>query len=725
MDEISGVIERIIFKSPENGFCVFAFKPQGHDIITAHGYGDHIHPGVHTTLKGTWGFHPKFGKQFEAQEVFCLPPTSAAGIEKYLAGGMIKGIGPKFAERLVAKFGDQTLEIIDKEPEKLAHVSGVGQKRISSIISAWQDQKEISRVMVYLRGKDVSPAFASKIYKAYGNTAIEKIQENPYRLVDDIWGVGFKTADQIAIKIGLEKNSPERIKAGILYILSRATEQGHLYVELEELKTGLPEILDLEAAIHDDIKQALTDLYSNSKIKLLSHNNKHFLSLPQFYFSEIGIAKKIKKLLAYKTSPLTLDMNKIYKQVSTPDANGFELNEHQQKGILSCMQNKVSIITGGPGTGKTTLIKRLIYVLEDNKIRFRLAAPTGRAAKRMFESTGKSTETLHRLLEFTPATMNFTRNETNGLELDFLIVDEASMIDVFLMHAILKALPMHASLVLIGDVDQLPSVGAGNVLNDIIASQTITVTRLTHIFRQAGDSMIVVNAHKVNHGQFPQTSLPGSKKDFFFIKEEIPEAVYPLLEQLYTKKFPSKSIDPDDTIVLVPMNRGTVGTQRLNAALQKILNPPMHPDNEITQFGNFYRTRDRVMQIRNNYEKFVFNGDIGKIAAINKVDQQVVVSFGERDLTYEFAELNELVLSYAVSIHKSQGSEFKVVIIPIFMQHFILLQRNLIYTAITRAKHLCILIGQPKAIAMGIKNNKGIERKTFLKEFLTSDLEAR
>jgi exodeoxyribonuclease V alpha subunit len=469
----------------------------------------------------------------------------------------------------------------------------------------------------------------------------------------------------------------------------------------------------------------MNELYRDKKIILVVHQDQFFITLPQFHYSEKSVAQKINNLLSKDLILKGIDVDAVYQSLRMPDEKGLMLNEEQQRGIVTCLQSRVAIITGGPGTGKTTMIRRLIEVFERYKVSFKLAAPTGRAAKRMFESTGRSTETLHRLLEFSPGIMNFTRNEMNALECDVLVVDEASMIDIFLMNAIVKALPHNATLLLIGDIDQLPSVGPGNVLHDLIATKRIPTIRLQHIFRQAQDSFIIINAHRVNQGEFPTHPEKGTRSDFVYINKDKPEDLLSLLPLIYNKKLAQRGISAHDTMILTPMNRGVAGAVRLNQELQVILNGQTPQQESVSQFGRTFKVHDRVMQIRNNYDKFVFNGDIGVITSIHKADQKLIIRFGERDLEYDFAELNELMLAYAISIHKSQGSEFQAVIIPLFMQHFILLQRNLIYTAITRAKKLCIIIGQPRALAMGIKNDKGVDRRTFLKELLIDELEIR
>lgn len=717
LDHISGTIERFLFQSEDNGFAVFVLTV-GSKTITVKGYLPQIQAGQEVQLKGTWVFHAKFGKQFEAKQCTSILPTSLVGLKKYLGSGLIKGIGPIYAGKLVDYFGTAILTIIDENPERLQEVAGIGTKKIDQIVLAWKDQKEIANLMVFLQERDISPSLAARIYKHYRNESRAVLQENPYRLADEMWGIGFKTADEIALKLGFQHEAPQRIASGILYVISNATNQGHLYVELNDLKKKTVELLGLGSNHEDLLKQALHALYNKDKIKLMTEKEVHYLTLSAFYYSEKGVAFRIKSLLN-RPSAHQFPIDQIYQTLRVPNEGEVHLNEDQQKGIISCLQHKVTIITGGPGTGKTTLIKKLLAILDTEKIRYKLAAPTGRAAKRIIEGTGKYAVTIHRLLEFDPAARAFTYNETHALKLDFLIIDEASMIDIFLAHAILRALPETAHLVFIGDIDQLPSVGAGNVLNDLIASGIIPCMRLTQIFRQAQDSLIIVNAHKINRGEFPVTFLPDARRDFFFIKEEKPEEVEHHLKRILFVELPKKGISLDDTTILTPMNRGLIGTVSLNHQLQTMLNPDAL---DMVQFsGTTYKIRDKVMQIRNNYDKNVYNGDIGIIDEINSADKEVTVKFGEKLVAYEYEELNELVLAYAISIHKSQGSEYSAVIVPIFMQHFMLLQRNLIYTALTRAKKVCFFIGQTKALAIALRNAKGTARLTFLQKFLTSN----
>ncbi|HRN78561.1 MAG TPA: ATP-dependent RecD-like DNA helicase [Candidatus Dependentiae bacterium] len=722
LEQLSGTVDRLFFHNAENGFTVFVLQLDKKRETIVKGYLPNIQPGQHVRVSGTWITHPKFGRQFDAQQCHAQTPTSLIGLKKYLGSGLIKGIGPTYAEKLVNYFGQDVLTIIDQHPQRLHEVPGIGPKRVDTIITAWHDQKEISHVMVFLQDKGISPVYATKIYKKYGAESVAIITQNPYRLATDIWGIGFKMADQIAQNMGFAHDSVKRITAGLLHTISTIISNGHLYIELDALKTNSTTLLELDATdAAPKIKCALHDLYNEDKIKLITHNEQHFVTLSQYYFSEKGVSTKLKKLVE-QLRLRTFDIDAIYTKLRT--AQDIALNEDQQRGILTCLQNNVTVVTGGPGTGKTTLIKKLLSILDENKYSYKLAAPTGRAAKRITESTGKQAVTIHRLLEFDVSTMGFARNEQNALHVDFLIIDEASMIDIFLAFAILKAVPLNAHVVFIGDIDQLPSVGAGNFLKDIIASNIVPTIRLTEIFRQAQDSLIIINAHRINNGEFPVSQLPGARRDFLYIKENDPQNVQHHLENIYKQGLAKFNISPHNTTVLVPMNRGVVGTHTINFNLQQLLNPDEHKP-QIAQAGTTFKLHDRVMQIRNNYDKLVFNGDIGTIEQIDVQEKQLTVRYPERSVVYEFSELDELVLAYAITIHKSQGSEYDAVIIPIFMQHFTLLQRNLLYTAITRAKKLCIFIGQPKAIGMAINNNTGLERTTFLPQFLTTDLQCR
>ncbi len=723
-EELTGTVDRFLFQSEDTGFVVLVLQTKKSQTITVRGNLPGVSAGQQVTLQGAWVVHPKFGKQFEAQKCQACLPTSIIGLKKYLGSGLIKGIGPTYADKLVKKFGLDVLKIIEEAPHLLHRVDGIGPKRVEKITNAWQEQKEIANIMVFLQSKGISTVFATKIYKTYGQSAVSVINENPYRLADDIWGIGFKKADAVAQQLGFEHSSLKRITSGTLFALSQELSKGHLYCELDDLKEKIIQLLELDKEnTKQKMKMALHNLYDGGKIKLVSPYNqeKHFVTLSQYYHSEKGVAEKIKKLVLRKTR-LSLDLSKIYTKLQAGKyGNNILLNEEQHEGIMASLQNKVTVITGGPGTGKTTLIKTLLSILDEQHLRYKLAAPTGRAAKRIVEGTGRHAKTIHRLLEFDFSTFSFAHNEQNALQLDFLIVDEASMIDIFLAHALIKAVPLDAHIIFIGDVHQLPSVGSGNFLKDLISSNVIVSVKLINIFRQAKNSLIIVNAHKINNGEFPVSYLPDANRDYFFIKEDNPENIPLHLEKIYRKGLQKYNIQPNESVVLVPMHRGTAGTQKLNIDLQNIINPEESGPN-ITFMGSTYKIGDRVMQLRNNYDKHVFNGDMGTIEQINIEDRTISVRYSERIVEYDRSDLNELVLAYAVSIHKSQGSEYSAAVVVLFTQHFTLLQRNLIYTAITRAKKLCIFIGQPKAIAMGVKNNKSFVRITFLKHFLTSDL---
>lgn len=722
---LHGIIDRIIYQNGENGFAVFIVQVNSTTAVTAKGYVPVITAGEQVVVQGSWNMHQKFGKQFDVQSCEKQAPTSIVGLKKYLGSGLIKGIGPVYGDKLVAVFGEKVLDVIDKNPERLLSVPGIGAKRVEKIISAWKDQKEISAIMIFLQNKGISATYAVKIYKYYKSQAMAVIEENPYRLAQDIWGIGFKTADQIAQKSGIAPECKRRVTAAILHLIQTTSTDGNLYIPLEDLKKEVAVLLELEFEdIAHTIKCALHDLYNADKIKLLTHNDVHFITLPSFYFSEKGVASKLQAMLSVSPHH-TFDLDKIKKTLLEASQNNLiALNDDQQKGVLACLEHKVTIITGGPGTGKTTLIKSLLSILDGNRVKYALAAPTGRAAKRITEGTGRFASTIHRLLDFDVSTMGFRHNENNPLKADFLIIDEASMIDLFLAHALMKALPRHAHFILIGDIDQLPSVGAGNFLHDMIASKKIVTISLKHIFRQAQNSLIVINAHRINNGQFPVTEHENSRKDFIFIKEDNPENIAVHLNTIYDKALRHYGISSDDATVLTPMHRGVAGTQKLNHDLQQILNNGNRGVG-IAYAGTEFKCGDRVMQLRNNYDKHVFNGDIGIIESIDLEDKIINVKFLDIMVMYELSDLNELVHAYAISIHKSQGSEFSAVIIPVFMQHFMMLQRNLLYTAVTRAKKLCIIIGQSRAVAIALRNNTSIKRITFLQQFLTTDLACR
>jgi exodeoxyribonuclease V alpha subunit len=706
LTDLQGQIERITYTNDENGYTIAKLKVYGRrDLVTVVGNLLSPTPGEILKMQGEWSNHPKYGEQFKVVHYKSLVPASVAGIEKYLGSGLIKGIGPVMAKRIVKKFGKETLDVIENEIEKLVEVDGIAKKRIEMVKKAWADQKEIRQVMIFLQSHGVSSAYATKIFKTYGNEAIEIVQENPYRLATDIFGIGFLTADRIAEKLGFAKDSELRAEAGILYVLHQLADEGHVYYPLQPLITECQKILEVEPEI---LVKALTSLYANQNIVIENLAQKTTTDEPgvylaKFHSSETNIAARLKALINSPKTIRSIDPDKALQWV-----------QKQIEAVKRAVNDKVLVITGGPGTGKTTIIKAILKIFSQCSIKIMLAAPTGRAAKRMSEATGSPAKTIHRLLEYSIQKGGFQKNDRTPLKCDLLIIDEASMIDTILMHHLLKAIPPKATFILVGDVNQLPSVGAGNVLHDIIASKSVPVMELNEIFRQAKESLIIVNAHKINQGQMPTFKPSGHKlADFYFIEQEEPEKVLVIVLELVKERIPNRfGFDPfDDIQVLTPMHKGVVGAGNLNIELQNALNPV--PDS-LTRGGKNFRVNDKVMQIRNNYEKEVFNGDLGRIMEIDLETQEVIIDFDGKPVLYDYSDLDEVIPAYAISIHKSQGSEYPAVVIPILVQHYVLLQRNLIYTAVTRGKKLVVMVGSKKALAMGIRNDKIKKRYTYL-----------
>ncbi|MCX8118158.1 MAG: ATP-dependent RecD-like DNA helicase [Desulfobacterota bacterium] len=719
MTTITGVLERITYQNEETGFVVARLQERGKkDLTTIVGNLASVNIGESLKLTGRWVNNKRFGQQFQVDHYEVTVPATVYGIRKYLGSGLIKGIGPVMAERIVRRFGLDTLNIIEKTPERLSEVEGVGPKRIEMITKAWAEQKEIREIMVFLQGHGVSAAFAAKIYRQYGNESIAMVREDPYRLARDIYGIGFLTADRIARNLGVDPNSLIRAKAGLIYVLSQLMEEGHVYYPDGPLTRKAREILEVDEEI---VIQALRDLTRERQLVLEDldpEGEAKAVYLQPFHISETGMAKK---LLELKEAPSNIRPIHPEKAIEWVQKRlGIELAEKQREAVLLSATSKVLVITGGPGTGKTTILTAILRIFEQLRLRVLLAAPTGRAAKRMTEATGWEAKTIHRMLEYSPQKGGFKRDENDPLEADVVIVDEASMVDTLLMYHLLKAIPSRAHLILVGDVDQLPSVGPGNVLRDIIESEAFTVVRLTEIFRQARESLIVVNAHRIHQGQFPvlgREAAGGEPSDFHFIQEEDPEKILNQILDLCCERLPNHfGFDPLREIqVLTPMHRGVIGVANLNLELQRKLNPDAFG---IVHGARSLRLGDKVMQIVNDYDKEVFNGDIGRISKIDPEQREVVIDFDGRLVTYDYTDLDEVTLAYAISVHKSQGSEYPAVILPVTTQHYLLLQRNLLYTAITRAKRLVVLIGTKKALAIAIKNNKPQGRFTRLSERL-------
>ena len=703
------VIERITFQNPENGYSVMKVKVKGYnDLVTLVGNLLEVPVGSVLLCEGDWKVDKRFGSQFVCQSWEEVMPATAYGIEKYLGSGLVKGIGPKFAQLIVRQFGLDTIEVIETDIQRLYEVPGIGKKRVEKIRESWEKQKDIKNVMLFLQGYGVSTAYAAKIYRQYGKESIDKVKENPYRLADDIWGIGFKTADEIANKMGYEKNDIRRCQSGIIYTLNQLANEGHVFAEEEQLVKAA---LDLLEAEEEPIRAALTNMIQTEEVKM----EEEAIYLPPFYFAEVGTANRLLALVEGQEKELfirPMDLQALSKET------GVEYDEVQLQAIEEAIRSKVMVLTGGPGTGKTTTTQGVIAALKHMGMRILLAAPTGRAAKRMSEATGMEAKTIHRLLEFNPKD-GYKRNDENPLEGDALIVDECSMIDIVLMNCLMKAVPCSMRVVFVGDIDQLPSVGAGNVLRDLIDSKKIPVIRLTRIFRQAQTSRIVMSAHAINQGRFPDISN-GKETDFFFIQQEDAEKAAEDIVNLVKNRLPKAYSQKTSQIqVLTPMQRGVVGAANLNMALQNALNPS---PTALNRGGYSFRQGDRVMQLRNNYDKEVFNGDLGYIESVDTEERTLMVNFEDRLVEYEASELDELTLAYATTIHKSQGSEYPIVVMPVLMTHYVMLQRNLIYTGITRAKKICVLIGSKKALSFAIRNMSVLKRNSKLKERLNPEL---
>ena len=709
LEHLQGAVERVTFHSPESGFCVLRVKVRGQrELVTVVGTAATVTPGEYVECTGTWINDRQHGLQFKSRQLRVVPPATLEGIEKYLGSGMVKGIGPHFARKLVRAFGEQVFDVIEDAPERLLELEGIGPKRQARVTNAWAEQKVIRAIMVFLQSHGVGTARAVRIYKTYGEQAVERVRENPYRLALDIHGIGFKTADAVAQRLGFAKDALIRAQAGVRHVLQEIAGDGHCAAYREDLLTAAVKLLEIPEPI---VAQAVEAELAEERLIAEPIAEKPALFLAALHRAERGIAEHLARLAGEPSwGRIAADRALPWVEQQT----GLKLSDSQREAVAHTVNGKVTVITGGPGVGKTTVVNSILRIIRAKGVRVLLCAPTGRAAKRLSESTQVEAKTIHRLLEFDPRTVAFKHNQEAPLDAELVVVDEVSMVDTVLMHQLLRALPDHCALLLVGDVDQLPSVGPGAVLADMIDSAAVPTVRLTEVFRQATTSQIIVNAHRINRGQLPGRA-GSAPSDFYFIACQSPEEIHDKLLQVVTERIPKRfGLHPiHDVQVLTPMNRGGLGARALNVELQQRLNPTAEP--RVTRFGWTYAPGDKVIQTVNNYDKDVFNGDIGRVVDIDAVEGLVGIDYDGRRVAYDLGELDEVSLAYATTVHKAQGSEYPAVVIPLGMPHYMLLERNLLYTAVTRGKRLVVIVGQSQALAMAVKRLGSVKRLTNLK----------
>ena len=711
---LAGAVERVTFHSGESGFCVLRVKARGHrELVTVVGHAAAVSAGEWVTASGEWVNDRTYGPQFRSRFLRASAPTSAEGIEKYLGSGMIRGIGPVYAKKLVRAFGGKVFDVIEDAPDRLREVEGIGPVRAGRITGAWAEQKVVREIMVFLHSHGVGTARAVRIFRTYGADAVQVMSENPYRLARDIRGIGFRTADAIAMRLGIEKTATVRVRAGVGHALTEAMDDGHCGLPTGKL---LPLAASLLEAPEDLVHSAVEQELAEGNVVADRVGDTPCIFLAGLFGAERGIAGRLDRIAAGPLPWPRIDPERALPWIER--RIGLTLAPSQSAAVRLALASKVLVITGGPGVGKTTIVNAILRILAARGANLVLCAPTGRAARRMTEASGFEARTIHRLLEVDPASGGFRRDADRPIDCDLLVVDEASMVDVALMHALLKAVPDHAALLIVGDIDQLPSVGPGQVLADVIASGAVPVVRLTEVFRQAARSRIIVNAHRINQGSVPDLARPEGESDFYFVPADDPETAVPLILELVRTRIPRRfGLDPVlDVQVLCPMNRGGVGARSLNVELQAALNPA--GERKVERFGWTFAPGDKVMQIENDYDREVYNGDVGRIEDVDPEMGEVAARFDDRIATYGFGELDALVPAYATTIHKSQGSEYPAVVIPLMTQHYVMLQRNLLYTGVTRGKRLVVLVGQRKAVAIAVKAATGRRRWSKLREWM-------